>query len=190
MLTDSFIYDVTHCNPYPAKIIHLNFQPLEVVSRYRDPQIQVGENYSYLFNLDTNIYKLCCSDTHFAPNNMNLVGWYNRLKTTIVVISRVRFFTWQNDRCSIRFTWVLYMWSSGFVQRKTAVTAHSKSKQSLLFAFAQWLWYFAGDIIHTVIMSNIRYIFFIFLQSQSRYIVRRDERLLYCTETFVLVIAY
>ena len=25
-----------------------NFYPLKVVSRYRDPQIQVGENYSYL----------------------------------------------------------------------------------------------------------------------------------------------
>ena len=28
-----------------------NFHPLEVVSRYRDPQLQVGENYSHLFNL-------------------------------------------------------------------------------------------------------------------------------------------
>ena len=35
---------------YPAKIINLNFYPLEVVSRYRDRQLQVGENYSYLFN--------------------------------------------------------------------------------------------------------------------------------------------
>ena len=31
--------------------IDLNFQPLEVVSRYRDPQPQVVENYSYLFIL-------------------------------------------------------------------------------------------------------------------------------------------
>ena len=31
-------------HPYPA-LIHLNFHPLEVVSRYRDPQLQVGENY-------------------------------------------------------------------------------------------------------------------------------------------------
>ena len=35
-------------NSYPAKLIYLNFQPLEVVSRYRDPQPQVVENYSYL----------------------------------------------------------------------------------------------------------------------------------------------
>ena len=37
-------------NPYPAKLIYFNFQPFEVVSRYRDPQLQVVENYSYLFN--------------------------------------------------------------------------------------------------------------------------------------------
>ena len=30
-------------NPYPVKLI-LNLQPLEVVSRYRDPQHQVIEN--------------------------------------------------------------------------------------------------------------------------------------------------
>ena len=38
-------------NPFLAKLSHLNFHPLEVVSRYRDPQLQVEENYSYLFNL-------------------------------------------------------------------------------------------------------------------------------------------
>ena len=30
-------------DPYSAKLIYLNFQPLEVVSRYRDPQPQVAE---------------------------------------------------------------------------------------------------------------------------------------------------
>ena len=34
-----------------AKLIYLNFQPLEVVSRCRDPQPQVVENDSYLFDL-------------------------------------------------------------------------------------------------------------------------------------------
>ena len=37
-------------HPHPAKLIYLNFHPLEVVSRYRDPQLQVAENYSFLFN--------------------------------------------------------------------------------------------------------------------------------------------
>ena len=31
-------------NPWSARSNHLNFYPLEVVSRYRDPQLQVGEN--------------------------------------------------------------------------------------------------------------------------------------------------
>ena len=44
-------------NPYPAKLFYLNFQPFEVVSRYSDTQLQMAENYSYLFNLSTNICK-------------------------------------------------------------------------------------------------------------------------------------
>ena len=60
-------------NPHPARLIYLNFEPLEVVSRYRDPQPPVVENYSYLFNLGTSILKSWCLDTHFIPNNSELV---------------------------------------------------------------------------------------------------------------------
>ena len=35
-------------NPLTARLLNLNFHPLEVVSRWRDPQLQVSENYSYL----------------------------------------------------------------------------------------------------------------------------------------------
>ena len=45
-------------NPYPAGLIYLNFQPLEVVSHHRDPQPQVAENYSHLFNLKPKIYSV------------------------------------------------------------------------------------------------------------------------------------
>ena len=38
-------------NPLLAKLSHLNFYPLEIVFRYRDPQLQVSKNYSYVFNL-------------------------------------------------------------------------------------------------------------------------------------------
>ena len=31
-------------NPYPAKLNNVHFQPLDVVSRSRDPQRQVAEN--------------------------------------------------------------------------------------------------------------------------------------------------
>ena len=46
-------------NIYPksAKLDVLNFNPVEDVSRYRDPQLQVGENYSCLFNLRPSICK-------------------------------------------------------------------------------------------------------------------------------------
>ena len=56
-------------NPYSAKLHNLNFHPLKVVSRYRDPQLQVGENLSYLFNLRQNICNYCCLNTYFTPNN-------------------------------------------------------------------------------------------------------------------------
>ena len=58
----------------PLSLIYLNFHPLKVVSGYRDPQIQVAENYSYLFHFSTYIYKSSCLDTHFIPNNSDLVG--------------------------------------------------------------------------------------------------------------------
>ena len=48
---------------------HLNFHPLEVVSRYRDPQLQVGEKLSLLFNLSPNISKSWCLNAYFARNN-------------------------------------------------------------------------------------------------------------------------
>ena len=49
-VSSPFFNDV-HChrilevNPSTAKFFNWNFHPLEVVSRGRDPQRQVGENY-------------------------------------------------------------------------------------------------------------------------------------------------
>ena len=42
-------------NPLLAKLSHLNCHPLEVVPRYRDPQLQVVGDYPYLFNLGPSI---------------------------------------------------------------------------------------------------------------------------------------
>ena len=44
-------------NPLHAELSYLNYHTLDVVSRYRDPQLQVGNNCSYLFNLRPNICK-------------------------------------------------------------------------------------------------------------------------------------
>ena len=35
-------------NPHPANLIYIIFHPLEVVSRYPDPQLQVGGNYLFV----------------------------------------------------------------------------------------------------------------------------------------------
>ena len=43
-----FLVEAGSFNPLTAKLFNLNFQPLEVVSRWRDPQLQVSENYSDL----------------------------------------------------------------------------------------------------------------------------------------------
>ena len=70
---DVQIWLYNYVNPYPAKLMYLIFHQLEFVSRYRDPQLQVAENYSYLFDLCTNICKFSCSHTHFILNNSHLV---------------------------------------------------------------------------------------------------------------------
>ena len=67
-------------NPLNTKLNDLNFHRLEDVSPYRDPQREVGENYSYnysnLFNLRPDICKSSwCLQAHFVPNNNNSIGW-------------------------------------------------------------------------------------------------------------------
>ena len=39
------VFFVIYINPLSAKLFNLNFHPLEVVSRWRDPQLQVSQNY-------------------------------------------------------------------------------------------------------------------------------------------------
>ena len=66
-------------NPYHAKLMHLSFQPLEVVSRYRDPQPQVVENFSYLFNFRLNIYE----STFLKQFFYSQWQWFKRLNKWI-----------------------------------------------------------------------------------------------------------
>ena len=62
-LTFTFLFDFhpLHCaltlTPWNTELRNLNFHPLKVVSRYRDPQLQVAENLCYLRNLSPNIYQ-------------------------------------------------------------------------------------------------------------------------------------
>ena len=51
-----------------AKLFNLNFHPLEVVSRWRDPQLQVSENYSDLTIWRSTLFKYCWLMSHFIFN--------------------------------------------------------------------------------------------------------------------------
>ena len=55
-------------NPLTAKLFNLNFHPLEVVSRWRDPQLQVSENYSDLTKWRSTVFKYCWLMSHFIFN--------------------------------------------------------------------------------------------------------------------------
>ena len=61
-------------NPLTAKLFKLNFYPLEVVSRWRDPQLQVSENYSDLTILRSTVFKSCWLMSHFILNIFK--RWY------------------------------------------------------------------------------------------------------------------
>ena len=52
-------------NPLTAELFNLNFHPLEVVSRCRDPQLQVSENYSDLTKWRSTDFKYNHVDVKF-----------------------------------------------------------------------------------------------------------------------------
>ena len=61
-------------NPLTAKLFNLNFHPLEVVSHWRDPQLQVSENYSDLTKWRSILFKFCWLMSHFTFNIFKM--WY------------------------------------------------------------------------------------------------------------------
>ena len=61
-------------NPLTAKLINMNFHPHEVVSRWRDPQLQVSENYSDLTKRRSTVFKSCWLMSHFIGNMFK--RWY------------------------------------------------------------------------------------------------------------------
>ena len=61
-------------NPLTAKLFNLNFHPLEVVSRWRDPQLQMSENYSDLTKWRSTLFKSCWLMSHFIFKMFKM--WY------------------------------------------------------------------------------------------------------------------
>ena len=60
-----FLVEILQIYTLTAKLFNLNFHPLEVVSRWRDPQLQVSENYSALTRWRSTLFKSCWLMSHF-----------------------------------------------------------------------------------------------------------------------------
>ena len=74
-------------NPLHSTLSYLIFHPLEVVSRYRDPQLQVGENYRYSFNLRQKNMKIWMFKHTFHPHQQGFNRLKNKLKSIEVELS-------------------------------------------------------------------------------------------------------
>ena len=61
-------------NPLTAELFNWNFHPLEVVSRWRDPQLQVSKNYSDSIKWRSTVFKYCWLISHFIFNMFK--RWY------------------------------------------------------------------------------------------------------------------
>ena len=78
--------------PLTAKLFNLNLYLLEVVSRWRDPQLQVSENYSDLTKWRSTLFKYCWLMSHFIFNMCKrwyLLCWY-KMKTWMYAAPAVK----------------------------------------------------------------------------------------------------
>ena len=77
-------------NPLTAKLFNWNFHPLEVGSRWRDPQLQVSENYSDLTNPQLQVSENYSDLTKWRSTNFKIC-WlmslfiFNRFKNWYVM---------------------------------------------------------------------------------------------------------
>ena len=66
--------NISTFQPFNRQIIQFEFYPLEVVSRRRDPQLQVSEKNSDLTKWWSSLFKSCWLMSHFMFNIFKL--WY------------------------------------------------------------------------------------------------------------------
>ena len=87
-----FYAKIFHCfsvNPLTAKLFNLNFHLLKVVSRWRDPQLQVSENYSDLTKCRSTVFKYYWLMSYFIFNMFK--RWYLiKMKTRIYAAPAVK----------------------------------------------------------------------------------------------------
>ena len=80
-------------NPLTAKLFNWNFHSLEVVSRWRDPQLQVSENYTDLTKWRSTVFKYCWLMSHFIFNMFKrwyLMCYNKKMKTLIYATPAVK----------------------------------------------------------------------------------------------------
>ena len=84
--------------PITTKLFYLNFHPLEVVSRWRDPQLQVSENYSDLTKWRSTNFKSCWLMSLFIFNRFKscYVMCYKKCKKRILTARAVKGLTTAN----------------------------------------------------------------------------------------------
>ena len=80
-------------NHLTAKLLNLNFHPLKVVSRWRDPQLQVSENYS---DLKTRIYAAPAVKGLRVNDHVNKPSIYNLHFSFL--INTPHMFVWHYNR--------------------------------------------------------------------------------------------
>ena len=78
-------------SPLTAKLFNLNFHPLEIVSRWRDPQLQVSENYSDLTKWRSTVFKSCWLMSHSIFNIF-------KMKSRIYAAPAGKMLIWVEDR--------------------------------------------------------------------------------------------
>ena len=69
-----FINRGSQINPLTANLFNLNVHSLEAVSRWRDPLLQVSENYSDLTKWRSTVFKFCWLMSHFIFTMLK--RWY------------------------------------------------------------------------------------------------------------------
>ena len=76
------MFETNQINPLTATLFHWNFHSLEVVSRLRDPQLQVSGNYSDLAKWRSTFFDLVDLMSHFILTHLNCDNKKNK-KTNI-----------------------------------------------------------------------------------------------------------
>ena len=86
-------------NPLTSKLFNSNFHPLEVVCPWRDPQLQVSENYSHLTKWKWNESgfrpPLCTYRLNWARRTS--WGWWDDWDDTVLQTQDSKFEPWRSE---------------------------------------------------------------------------------------------